>query len=140
MPQNDTTAAMESRLSPEQTADRALARRLARGEAGSFEELVELHGDAVTRTARGLLGWRGDVDDVVQDVFVAALEKSPRFRGHCSLRTWLTVIALNRCRTYQRRQRIWRRLSRAFGGRAADSPAADSAGLEDETARPSDPP
>jgi len=135
MSQNATTTTMEPRLSPEPAADRDLARRLARCEAGSFEELVELHGEAVARTARGLLGWRGDIDDVVQDVFVVALEKSPRFRGHCSLRTWLTVITLNRCRTYHRRQTIWRRVSKVFMGHATESPAADSAGLEDETAR-----
>jgi RNA polymerase sigma factor (sigma-70 family) len=135
MSQNATTTAMESRLLPEPAADRELARRLARGAAGSFEELVELHADAVTRTARGLLGWQGDVDDVIQDVFVVALEKSPRFRGQCSLRTWLTVITLNRCRTYHRRQKIWRRVLNVLGRQAPEPAAADPPGPGDETAR-----
>jgi RNA polymerase sigma factor (sigma-70 family) len=135
MSQN-ATAAMEPPSSPEQFPDRHLARRLARAEAGSFEELVELHAEAVTRMARGLLGLGGDVDDVVQDVFVIALEKAPRFRGHCSLRTWLTVITLNRCRTCHRRQKIWRRVAAFLGqNRADEPPTAGPQGIDDEARR-----
>jgi RNA polymerase sigma-70 factor, ECF subfamily len=35
--------------------------------------------------------------EVAQEVFLAALEGMPRFRGHASLKTWLYSIALKKC-------------------------------------------
>lgn len=87
----------------------SLAERFVRGEAGAFDELVALHQPRVTRLVHRLLGWRGarsDVDDVVQEVFLAALKAGPRFRGQASLATWLTTITLNQCRSHQRRRRF----------------------------------
>ena len=56
--------------------------------------------------ANRLLGWPGDVDDVVQDVFLAAYRNRKAFRGQCLVRTWLFTITVNRCRSLQRRQRL----------------------------------
>jgi RNA polymerase sigma-70 factor (ECF subfamily) len=50
------------------------------------------------------------VDDVVQEVFLAALVHAGRFRGDASLLTWLTKIAVNKCRSHQRGLRVlWKR-------------------------------
>ena len=38
-----------------------------------LEALVREHHGHVALTVRRLLGWRGDVDDVVQEVFLAAI-------------------------------------------------------------------
>jgi RNA polymerase sigma-70 factor (ECF subfamily) len=82
-----------------------------------------------------LLGWRAaDVDDVVQDVFLAALEHLHAFRGDASIETWLTTVALNRCRTHRRRQlfrlrwlsRFKNRAACGFADAAAPDPAAGS--------------
>lgn len=69
--------------------------------------MVREHQPHVTRTVRRLLGWRGDVEDVVQEVFLAALRQHGRFRGDSSLKTWLTAIAIRRCRSEQRKW--WKR-------------------------------
>ena len=71
-----------------------------------FERIVREYQPYVTRLAWRLLGWREDIEDVVQDVFVTVLEKLETFRGQSSLQTWLTAITINRCRRHQRKQRL----------------------------------
>src|SRR5215217_5846336 len=88
---------------PAEPAGATLAERLARGEADAFDELVGLHETRLTRLPYRLLGWRGDVADVVQEVFLSALLHASRFRGEASLGTWLTRITVNKCRSHQRR-------------------------------------
>ena len=51
-----------------------------------------------------LLGWRGEVEDIVQDVFLAAFKRRQTFRDESSQWTWLAAIAINRCRTHRRRK------------------------------------
>src|SRR5581483_17061 len=75
-----------------------LARRIARAEPGAFEQLVTLYQPRVLRLAHRLLGWGDGAEDVVQDVFLAALRKAGTFRGDASLWTWLTIITLDHCR------------------------------------------
>ena len=84
------------------TTGTALGERLARGESGAFEQVVATCRPRIERLARRLLAWRQDVDDVVQEVFLAVLEKAPRFRGEASLETWLTAITVNKCRSHRR--------------------------------------
>src|SRR5262245_54345669 len=68
------------------------------GSADELDRLVAQHAPQITRLVRRLLGWPGDVDDVVQDIFVAALKGLPRFNRRSALATWLTRIAINCCR------------------------------------------
>lgn len=111
-----------------------LAERIARGDAEAFESLVALYQPRVTRLAHRLLGWSGDVDDIVQEVFLAVLRHARKYRQDASLWTWLTTITLNACRSHFRRRELLRKLSSVFI--PGKSPAsADTAALEDETAR-----
>jgi len=61
----------------------------------TFDALVAEQAPRITRLCYRLLGWRADVADVVQDVFVAALRALPTFRGASDVSTWLTRIAVN---------------------------------------------
>ena len=116
--------------------DGDLARRIARAEPGAFEELVALYQPRVTRLAYRLLGWGGDVEDVVQDVFLAVLRKAGSFRGDASLWTWLTIITLNRCRTDRRRRLLRFRVHGLLShGEPVEQAPADHRPIEDETAR-----
>ena len=72
------------------TEELALVERFRRGDDSAFEEIVEQHAAEVAALANRLLGWPGDVDDVVQEVFVAAFLGLKKFRGESSLRTWPT--------------------------------------------------
>jgi RNA polymerase sigma factor (sigma-70 family) len=49
----------------------------------------------VARLAAGLLRDPQDVDDLVQDVFVAALERPPTSRDEAGLRAWLAAVTRN---------------------------------------------
>jgi RNA polymerase sigma-70 factor (ECF subfamily) len=75
----------------------------------TFEQLVERQQANVARLARRLLGWSadaGDVDDVVQDVFLAVLKHLKDFRGQSSVSTWVTRITINACRAHRRKRVI----------------------------------
>lgn len=89
--------------------DERLVRAFVAGERDGFEKVVGRYEPFVRRMAWRLAGWRGDVDDVVQDVFLVALKKRKQFRGEAGLRTWLARIAINRCRTLARRRWLWDR-------------------------------
>lgn len=110
-----------------------MAERLARGEAEAFESLVEMYQPRVTRLAHRLLGWSEDVDDIVQDVFLAVLRHRRGYRQDASLWTWLTTITLNQCRSHIRRRSLLRKLSSVFVARNAVEPA-DAAAVADEVA------
>ena len=88
-------------------------------EPASFDQLVTDHQEKITRLVHRLLGWSGDVEDVVQDVFVDVLKNLSKFRGHSSVETWLTRIAINRCRSHQRRE--WLRRMLPLGNRDQES-------------------
>jgi len=83
--------------------EQVLAERFRRGENSAFDRIVERYAADVAALANRLLGWPQDVDDVVQDVFVAAFRGLRDFRGDCRLRTWLFTITVNCCRHYRRR-------------------------------------
>jgi RNA polymerase sigma-70 factor (ECF subfamily) len=107
-------------------------------EPGAFEAVVEAHQEKVARLAHRLLGWRrgADVQDVVQDVFLAALRHRRRFRGESGLGTWLSAITVNCCRTHQRRQQLRRLLLlRRQNDSQAEPPASEAAASEDAARR-----
>jgi RNA polymerase sigma factor (sigma-70 family) len=94
---------------PAVTGDDAdMLAKAAAGDSAAFDGLVRTHQEQITRLVHRLLGWPNDVDDVVQDVFVDVLRNLSRFDGRSTVLTWITRIAINRCRSHQRRQ--WLRL------------------------------
>ena len=87
--------------------------------------------------ANRLLGWTDATDDVVQDVFVTVLDRVSSFEGRSSLWTWLARITINRCRTWQRRTWLRRKLQSVSGtllDRQAETPASQPQLIRDETA------
>ncbi|MGQ9648603.1 MAG: RNA polymerase sigma factor [Phycisphaerae bacterium] len=101
---------------PADGEDAVLAEALARRDPAVFDRLVETHHARVARLACRLLAWPQDVDDVVQEVFLAAWKALPRFRGQSELGTWLTRITINKCRSHRRKEMLrLRRLMRSKG-------------------------
>ena len=49
---------------------------------------------------------REDAEDVLQDVYVSALENGLRFNGHSSLTTWLFGVIRRRAASRRRRERL----------------------------------
>jgi RNA polymerase sigma-70 factor (ECF subfamily) len=80
-----------------------LVRDAQRGNRAAFAELYRrfarmVHGVVLARTART------EVDDVVQDVFVTALERLQDLREPAAFGAWIATIARHRATDYTRRQ------------------------------------
>lgn len=89
------------------TTDRELAAQFAAGDPVAVQTLVDRHQTELTRLVSRMLGWADNAtaDDLVQEVFIRAIESRRQFCGNASLKTWLTRIAINQCRAYVRKQR-----------------------------------
>jgi RNA polymerase sigma-70 factor (ECF subfamily) len=83
------------------------------GDGSAFDRIVNEYAADVRVLANRLMGWDGDVEDVVQEVFLSAFTGLKKFKGRSSLRTWLYSITINKCRSHRRKKMI--RL-RAFPG------------------------
>ena len=81
---------------------RALVEAAQRGDSSAFEALYRQY----ARTVHGILLSRVprlDVEDLVQDVFVAALQQLPSLRNPSAFACWLAAIARNRATDHLRR-------------------------------------
>src|SRR5262245_49104366 len=74
---------------------------LAALDAGEIDQalnaLIEGCGRAILAYCIARIGDHDIANDVAQEVFVAIWKALPGFRGESSLRTWIFVIAHNRC-------------------------------------------
>lgn len=80
-----------------------MVRQARKGDRESFDALVGSHRDSL----RSFLLNRveaGEVDDVIQDVFVAAWRALPQYDGRSQFRTWLFAIAFNKVRDHYRQR------------------------------------
>jgi RNA polymerase sigma-70 factor (ECF subfamily) len=73
----------------------------------AIEALVLGYQHAVVGYCAHMLGGatQEEVEEVAQDVFLAAYQALPRFEQQASVRTWVFAIAHHRCVTYRRRAR-----------------------------------
>lgn len=92
---------------PEAASPDALEKLRCR-DAAEFDRLVERETPALRRLVYRLLGWEADVDDVVQEVLIAAWAKIDSYRGDSLVATWLSAIAIRQCRKVIRRKQLWR--------------------------------
>lgn len=91
-------------------SDECLVKQFNDGDGAAFDKLVERYLKDVSGLASRLLGWDSDVEDVVQDVFLAAFLGLKKFRFKCSVKTWLFGITINKCRSHKYRRAVHRRL------------------------------
>jgi RNA polymerase sigma-70 factor (ECF subfamily) len=78
--------------------DAQLVERARSGDAGAFSEIVQRYRDKMFSVALSLLRDRHDAEEIVQDTFIRAHRGLARFRGDCSLATWLHRITVNLAR------------------------------------------
>ena len=84
--------------------DDELVRRAATGDdRKAFAELVDRHKEGVFALLYRLLGRSGEVEDVAQNVFIAAYRGLPAFKGKAKFSTWIYRIAYNQAVTAIRR-------------------------------------
>jgi RNA polymerase sigma-70 factor (ECF subfamily) len=70
-------------------------RRAMAGDARAFGEMYQLHRRDVARLAARLIGPRGDLEDVIQEVFIQVFRSLPGFRGDSRFSTWLHRVTVN---------------------------------------------
>ncbi len=88
-PKGDGTSAFDRE-------ERRLVDRARGGDREAFDRLVLAHLNRVWRVVWRVLRHRQDTEDVVQEVFLAAYQALPGFRGDSRLSTWLQRIAVTR--------------------------------------------
>jgi RNA polymerase sigma-70 factor (ECF subfamily) len=116
------------------TDERELIASVLQKDRKAAARLVAGHIDAVYAYVRHRLTPVADlVDDVVQDVFLAALTGLPAFAGRSSLRTWLLAIARHKIEDIYR-QRLRAPLA-IDSNSAEEEPASDETPLDDQIDR-----
>lgn len=102
-----------------------------------IERVFRDHFDEVYRVVGHLLGPSApssDVDDLTQQVFIAAHRALPGFRGDSKVSTWLYAIASNVVLTHLRSWRRRRRLAKALEELAGDGRARSARTPEESLA------
>ena len=85
--------------------DLELVDAILRKDRKATAEFVSRYADAVYRYLRArMFPQQERVEDLFQEVFIAAWEHLSRFRGHSSLETWLLGIARHKVEDYYRAQ------------------------------------
>jgi RNA polymerase sigma-70 factor (ECF subfamily) len=82
---------VEPRMSDEQ----ALIARATANDTVAFRELYNRHRVDVARLVYRMLGGRGDLEDVIQEVFVQVHKSLKDFRGQSKFSTWLHRVTVN---------------------------------------------
>ena len=79
-----------------ETPEESPLARARLGDREAFEGLVQSHLPAVWRIVWRIVRHREDCEDVVQEVFLAAWQGLPGYRGEARFSTWLHTIAVTR--------------------------------------------
>lgn len=99
--------------------DHAVLLRAGTRDEAAVRELYRTHVARVHRHVARLMGaGDGDVEDVVQHVFLAALDGASRFDGRSTVSTWILGIATRRAVDHMRargRRERWRKVGELVG-------------------------
>lgn len=105
--------------------DQDLVRSARRGDRSAFHKLVDRHGKFLFKVAVSLVGNAADAEDIVQETFTGAFRGLKGFKGHSSVKTWLTRILFRQAAGYMRRR--GRMISFLRAKSQSDWPAAPAA-------------
>lgn len=83
-------------LAPEDALDSELVERVRRGDAAAFDQLVTRHMRRAFGVAYRVMGQREDAEDLVQEAFLAVLERIDTFQAGRSFAPWFYRILVNR--------------------------------------------
>lgn len=86
--------------------DQTLIERTLGGDGAAFGMLMERFQRKIYRVAFAVVRDETEADSITQDTFIQAYTHLARFEGRAELETWLTRIAINRCRDVLRRRRF----------------------------------
>jgi RNA polymerase sigma-70 factor, ECF subfamily len=131
VPNTRRTPALSSPLTDDEVVDRVLA-----GDAAMFEVLMRRHNQRVYRAIRGVMRDEMEIEDTMQQAYLAAFVHLEQFEKASRFSTWLIRIALNEALTRLRRRG---RLVAIGDPLSEDGTLAVSDNVVSIDARPSDP-
>jgi RNA polymerase sigma-70 factor (ECF subfamily) len=85
-------------------SDEEVVERVLAGELALYEVLMRRNNQLLYRTVRAILGDAHDVEDVLQDAYLAAYQKLIEFERRARFSTWLVRIAVNKALDRRRRR------------------------------------
>jgi RNA polymerase sigma-70 factor (ECF subfamily) len=92
----------EVHLEPASETDTELVLAIRQGEAAAAGRLYDRHAATVQRMVYRLLGRDGEIDDILQEVFIYALRSVDKLREPAALKSWLLGIAVGKVRSHLR--------------------------------------
>jgi RNA polymerase sigma-70 factor (ECF subfamily) len=113
-------------LAPSDPTDEILAARARAGEPAAFELLMRRNNRRVYRTIRSVLRDGAEVEDAMQDAYVAAFTHLDQFEGASRWSTWLCRIAFNEALARLRRRRRFVSIDATNEGPMEDTAKAPS--------------
>jgi RNA polymerase sigma-70 factor (ECF subfamily) len=84
-------------------SDELLIKQFKDGNSNAFNELYQRHLAGVYKRVRFVIP-EGDVEDVTQEVFIAALKSLGTFRGEAQFSTWLRTLTNHKVAEYYRKR------------------------------------
>ena len=72
----------------------------------NFERIIREHEQGIYSICYMYSQNKEDAKDLVQDTLMNLWNGLTRFRGDCSMRTWVTRVAINTCISYNRKKKI----------------------------------
>jgi RNA polymerase sigma-70 factor (ECF subfamily) len=92
-------------MSAHALTDEEVVARIQLGETELYHVLAERHKRRLYATVRRILQNSNDVEDVLQQAHLHALQHFGQFEGRSNILAWLTRVAVNEAYTYLRRRR-----------------------------------
>jgi RNA polymerase sigma-70 factor (ECF subfamily) len=83
-------------------SDAELIAAVLKGDAASFEPLVEKYSPRLFATARRYARRESEVEDIVQEIWLKAFHKLSSFRGDAPFEHWLMRLAVRTCYDFLR--------------------------------------
>jgi RNA polymerase sigma-70 factor, ECF subfamily len=85
-----------------ESTDTELIAAVLKGDAASFEPLVQRYSPRVFAMARRYARRESEVEDIVQEVWIKAFQKLQGFRGEAPFEHWLMRLAVRTCYDFLR--------------------------------------
>lgn len=98
--------------------DEVTLHRAQQGDSAAFESLVTPHEQLIWRLCWRYTRQEADAQDCVQETMLKAWRQLPRFRGECSLESWLYRVCVSCCLDWVRKR--GRRMEESADGLAEE--------------------
>jgi len=103
-------------------SDAMLVEQMRQGDGGAFREIYDRHSGYVAGIVFRLCGGDGELDDIIQETFLAAARDARQIEHPERVRAWLTAVAVRRAKRHLTRRRSRSKLERDW---SAERPASN---------------